>query len=136
MVVFVPLPVIMPAMKRTAKTTILTLSGLFLAVGAEALTPDAPKQYQGIVERNVFNIHPPAPVVAPVVDKTTQLPKITLNGITTILGTKMCFLSVPGTKPGAQPETLTLAEGQAQSDVEVKQIDEKAGVVKVVNHGE
>jgi hypothetical protein len=31
---------------------------------------------------------------------------------------------------------MMLAEGQAQNDVEVKQIDEKAGIVKLVNHGE
>lgn len=29
-----------------------------------------------------------------------------------------------------------LAEGQAQDEIEVRQIDEKAGSVKVVNHGE
>jgi hypothetical protein len=68
--------------------------------------------------------------------KKTPPPKITLTGITTILGKKVTFLTVPPTKPGAAPESVMLAEGQAQNEIEVKTIDEKAGVVQVVNHGE
>jgi murein DD-endopeptidase MepM/ murein hydrolase activator NlpD len=67
--------------------------------------------------------------------KKNDPPKITLNGITTILGKKQSLLTVPGSTPGTRSEDLMLAEGQAQNDVEVREIDEKAGVVKVVNHG-
>ena len=136
MVVFGPLPAIIRVMKCAAKTTILAVTSLLLGAGAEAVTPDAPAQYQGIVERNVFNIHPPATVNTVEPKQKEAPPKVTLNGITTILGKKVTFLTIPGPKPGAPAETLMLAEEQGQDDIEVKQIDEKAGVVKIVNHGD
>ena len=125
-------------MKRGGKTEICVLIGvLFSAAGKASVSDGTGRPYDGIVERNVFNLHPPAPVVDPatLIPKTPP-PKITLTGITTILGRKLTFLTTPGTKPGAVPESMALAEGQAQNDVEVKTIDEKAGIVKVINHGE
>lgn len=136
MVDFGPLAAIIRVMKCAARTTVLAVTSLFLGAGAEAVTPDAPTQYQGIVERNVFNIHPPQAALNPADMKQKEAPpKITLNGISTILGRKQCILTVPS-KPGAQPESLILSEEQGQDDIEVRQIDEKAQVVKIVNHGE
>jgi hypothetical protein len=92
--------------------------------------------YSAIVERNVFNLHPPPPPINPAdLIKKAPPPKITFTGITTILGIKKAFLTVPPSKPGP-PESIILSEGQAQNDIEVKHIDEKAGVVQVINHGE
>jgi hypothetical protein len=92
--------------------------------------------YSAIVERNVFNLHPPPPPINPAdLIKKAPPPKITFTGITTILGVKKAFLTVPPSKPGP-PESIVLSEGQAQNDIEVKRIDEKAGVVQVRNHGE
>lgn len=159
MVVLVPVPVIIRSMKRGHEMTICVLVSVLLSAGAKAITEDptrspahgipesknpaAPaldssRPYGGIVDRNVFNLHPPPPPVDPseLAKKNVQIPKLTLNGITTILGKKIVFLTVPATKPGTTQETLMLAEGEAEEEVEVKQIDEKAGVVKVVNHGE
>lgn len=125
-------------MKRGREATICVLASVLLGCGVKAVTPDTVNNYQGIVDRNVFNLHPPPPPVDPneLAKSKIQIPKITLNGITTILGTKNVFLTVPATKPGVPPDTMMLAEGQAENEVEVKQIDEKAGVVKVLNHGE
>lgn len=124
-------------MKCAAKTTMLAVTSLLLSAGAEAVTPDVAAPYQGIVERNVFNIHPPQIQANPAdARQKEQPPKVTLNGITTILGRKVTFLTIPGPKPGAQPETLMLSEEQGQDEIEVRQIDERAGVVKIVNHGE
>lgn len=142
--------------KHTFKTTICVLATVLSGAGAHAITSDAPNTrktadtsageaaraespYQGIVDRNVFNVHPAAPVDTSAADaarKKQQIPKLTLNGFTTILGQKLVFLTEPPTKPGTPPQTLMLAEGQAQDEVEAKQIDVDAGVVKVVNHGE
>jgi hypothetical protein len=100
--------------------------------------PNTPRSsYEGIVERNVFDLRAPAPkgdeeALAP----KAQIPKLTLNGITTILGKKVTVITVPPAKPGAPATTVMLAEGQAQDEVEVRQIDEKSGAVKVINHGE
>ncbi len=125
-------------MKCGGKVTILALSGVLLNFGVYAATADAGDgPYHSIVDRNVFNIHPAPPPPSPEsLMKKEPLPKIILNGITTILGTKTTFLTIPGGKPGAPPETLMLTEGQGQNDIEVKEIDDKAGVVKVSNHGE
>ena len=124
-------------MKCAGKATILTVISLFLAVAAEAVAEAPATQYQGIVDRNVFNLRPPpAPVNPADLVKKEAPPKVTLDGITTILGKKITFLTVPPTKPGTPAQTLMLAEEQAEDEVEVTQIDEKAGVVKIINHGE
>ncbi|HWD91267.1 MAG TPA: hypothetical protein VG938_02855 [Verrucomicrobiae bacterium] len=123
-------------MKRGGKVEICVLMGLLLVTGASAMS-EATSPYDGIVERNVFNLHaPPAKVDPESLIQHTPPPKVTFTGITTILGKKLAFLTIPGAKPGALPESMMLAEGQAQNEIEVKQIDEKAGVVKITNHGE
>src|SRR5215469_4134711 len=143
MVLFVSVPVILQFMQRAGKATTLALISVLLSAGAEAVTPGnsttqtSANQYQGIVDRNVFNLRPPpAPINPADLVKKEAPPKITLEGIDTILGKKETILSVPPTKPGTPAQTLMLAEGQAEDDVEVTSIDERAGVVKVVNHGE
>jgi hypothetical protein len=124
-------------MKCGGKTALWVLMSVWCVTDAKALVSGT-GTYEAIVERNVFNLHPPAK--APSADELAAQnkvppPKITLTGITTILGKKVTFLTVPPTKPGTPPEAMMLSEGQAQSEIEVKSIDEKASVVKVVNHG-
>lgn len=108
------------------------------ALGSRFANTQTSQSYSAIVDRNVFNLHPPPPPVDPSesAKNKNQIPKLTLNGITTILGKKMVILTMPATKPGGAPQTLMLAEGQGEDEVEAKQIDEKAGVVQVNNHGE
>src|SRR6185437_13265595 len=120
-------------MKLGGKIEICVLAGVLASGGALAATSrvtDTP--YNAIVERNVFNLHPPIPREdSSALIKPTPPPKITLTGITTILGKKVAFLTTPALKPGTQPENAMLAEGQALNDIEVQSIDEKAGIVKV-----
>jgi hypothetical protein len=108
-------------------------------VSLEATVPDGGvDSYQGIPERNVFGLRPPSsqppsePEVAP-------LPKITLTGITTILDSKRALMKVAAANPKkadpAKELSLILSEGQREGDIEVLQIDEKAGSVKVRNSG-
>ena len=105
----------------------------------EGVVPD-PKlgQYQTIPERNIFGLRPP-PSEALSTNPPAQLPKITLTGITTILGNKraLMMLAPPNLKPGDTNKemSLILTEGERQGDVEVLQIDEKRGSVKVSNSG-
>lgn len=118
---------------------IRVLTGTLLSASAVALSSLGAVQnpYNSIVERNVFNLHPPPPPINPAdLIKKTPPPKITLTGITTILGQKKAFLTYPATKPNMPPNSVMLAEGQAQDEIEVKSIDENAGVVQVLNHGE
>lgn len=120
------------------RTIILALACVLAGMSARAAISNPSRDsYDGIADRNVFNLHAPAPKAdADALQPKVQIPKLTLNGITTILGKKVTVITVPGTKPGAPTTTVMLAEGQAQDEVEVRQIDEKGGVVKVINHGE
>jgi hypothetical protein len=135
--VFIPLAAIIRTMKHGGKAEFCVLVGVLLSTSAIAVTsPGADTPYNAIIERNVFNLHAPPPPVNPAdLIKETPPPKITLTGITTILGQKKTFLTIPATKPGSPPESMMLAEGQGMNEIEVKRIDEKAGVVEVMNHG-
>jgi hypothetical protein len=91
--------------------------------------------YQAIVERNVFGLKPPPPPPDPESQKP-PMPKITLTGISTLLGNKRAFLKTPAppAKPGEPPKSeqfYMLTEGQRDGEMEVIEIDEKAGAVKV-----
>jgi hypothetical protein len=93
--------------------------------------------YQSIVVRNVFGLKDPPPPQRPE-DNKPPPPKIMLQGITTILGKKRALMKVmTPPKPGAKPEdqSFILTEGQRDGDIEVLEIDEKAGIVKVNNSG-
>jgi hypothetical protein len=126
-------------MKHGGNAGLGVFVGALLSASAMSLTSfgATPNPYSAIVERNVFNLHAPPPPVNPA-DLIKKAPpmKITFTGITTILGTKKAFLTIPPVKPGGPPESMILAEGQALNDVEVKSIDEKAQIVQVINHGE
>ena len=107
------------------------LAGSF-AVGVSALgvTTDAQNTpYQSIVDRNVFALKPPPPPPDPEATKPPPV-KITLTGITTILGNKRALMKSPAPpgKPGepAKPEvSYILTVGQREGDVEVIDIDER-----------
>ena len=95
--------------------------------------------YGVIPERNVFGLKQPQAIKE--TPAQPQLPKIILTGITTILGNKRALMKTQPThaKPGQhEPEkeqSFILTEGQREGDIEVLQIDEKAGSVKVNNSG-
>jgi hypothetical protein len=123
--------------KRNAKifgSAVATLA-LSIAVGRTASGAQDPRLYQTIPDKNVFKLRDPPPVTAPVkpVENST-LPKIILNGITTIFGRKMALmkLMLPTKTPGDTGErSLMLREGERENDVEVLQINEKNGSVRV-----
>ncbi len=108
---------------------------IFVATAGWAIDNDTP--YQGIVDRNVFALKPPTPPPPPP-DNRPPPPKIWLTGITTILGKKLVLLKTQGTpRPGVkgEDESYTLTVGQRQGDVEVLEINERDGIVKVNNSG-
>jgi hypothetical protein len=115
-------------MMRGANTLVYLLS-FSLGISAHAVSAgDSP--YKNIVERNVFGLKPPQ---GPVADAPPPPSKITLTGITTLLENKRALLSVQ--VPNKPLETFMLTEGQRDGEIEVREIDEKAGTVKVLNHG-
>jgi hypothetical protein len=88
--------------------------------------------YQAIVSRNVFGLNP-APTNTTEPEAPPPPLKITLTGITTMLGNKRALLSAQSANK--QPETYILSEGQREAAIEVLEINETAGTVKVRNHG-
>jgi hypothetical protein len=116
-------------------------AGAILLAGTRlpAIVPDvSSSQYQGISERNVFGLRPPPTQPSPT-NTPVALPKIVLTGITTILDSKRALMKVaPANGKQVEPGkelSLILTEGQREGEIEVLQIDEKAGSVKVNNSG-
>ena len=126
-------------MKHGAKVLGLLAGSIALCGVAGAVTEDpAANPYLTIVDRNVFSLKPPPPPPAVEENKPKEV-KITLTGITTVVGKRVLMKSpAPPGKPGepAKPEiSYILSEGQRQGDVEVLEINEKTGDVKISNAG-
>lgn len=126
-------------MRHGGKILLWVMCGLALSSGAFAI--DADKPYAAIVDRNVFKLNP-IPPANPADSATNNAPPpdLTLAGITTIFGNKRAIIKAAPKgppKPGVPPEneSYILAEGQREGDIEVLQIDERAGVVKLLLAG-
>ncbi len=105
------------------------------AIPASAATSNP---YNGIIDRNVFSLKAPEPPAPPGPPPAPPV-KLTLTGITTILGNKRALLKaqVPPHPPEpAKEESYMLTEGQRDGGVEVLSIDERGGIVKVNNNGQ
>lgn len=93
--------------------------------------------YQSIIERNVFGLKPPVQPTAPAPEEVKPS-KVQLIGIANMNGKKIALIKfIEPPKPG-QPvpqEPLVLSEGEAAQDIEVIEIDEKAGLAKILNKG-
>ena len=126
-------------MKYGVTMLLCLVGGFALHVAANEATSDSPNNpYQSIVDRNVFALKPPPPPPDPEATKPPPV-KITLTGITTILGKRALLKSpAPPGMPGepAKPElSYILAPGQREGDIEVLDIDEVGGNVKLRNAG-
>ena len=117
---------------------ILVLSCFALLTGSLGLTADVPSNpYQGIVDRNLFSLKP-APKAEDNANPAGPAPKITLTGFTTILGDKRVLFKVqmpPKPPTPLKEESFIMTEGQRDGEIEVLEIDDKAGVAKFNNHG-
>ena len=134
-------------MKLGDKTAMGLAAGLALSLTAHAVTPDNPSSssgpYQTIVDRNVFGLRPPPPPPDPAELNKPKPVNITLTGILAgkVFGGKKALMKTPPapSKPGEPPpqeHSMVLGIGEADGDVQVLEIDEKAGSVKVKNAGE
>jgi hypothetical protein len=116
----------------------IIVSLLLCAEGGLVWATSAENPYTGIVERNVFGLKPPS---APPVDPSSikpPPPKVILNGISTIFGTKKAILKMTPPAEKGQPakeQSFILSEGQRDGELEVIQINENAGAVLVNDYG-
>lgn len=116
---------------------LLGTAALVMHFAAGANTPDNP--YRAIVERNIFGLKDPPPPAPPEATKPPPS-KLTLTGITTILGKKQVLLKTAAApaKPGEQPkgeQSYIITEGVREGDIEVLEINEVAGSVKLIYAG-
>ena len=125
-------------MKRGQRNLIFVVSSFAFCAAANSISADSPSNpYQGIVDRNVFGLKPPPPLPKPEDNKPPPA-KITLTGITTILGNKRALMKVQvPAKPGepAKEQSYILTEGQRDGEIEVLEINELEGSVKVNESG-
>ena len=109
-----------------------------LCGGAQAVAGDqTPNQYASIARRNVFGLKEPV-IKQDEPGPVVQLPKVFLTGITTVLNQRLAFLKTqPQAKPGGAAVELyfMLSPGQKQGEMEIIEIDEKAGRVKIIYAG-
>lgn len=128
-------------MKRGGKMLACMMGGLAVCTVAHGVTKEnSENPYQSIIDRNVFSLKPPPPAPDPSEANKPQVLKITLTGITTIFGDKRVLMKtapVPGKggEAAKKEESYILTVGQREGDIEVIDIDEKAGSVKVNNGG-
>src|SRR5690606_3154088 len=110
----------------------------FLASGVTAFSLSNAGPYQPIIERNVFALKTPVPIVD-TVDKTPTLPAgIELRGISALFGRPQVLLNIKvAAKPPEQPKdrSLVMDVGQREGDVEVLEIDPSQGLVRLRNQG-
>jgi len=120
-------------MKERAKWLSGAVRAVLVCAAAHASAhEDLARPYDAIALRNVFALV--AEQKHPVVEPVRALPKVELTGIATVLGQKLALLKAQfPAKPGeaAREFDLLLAEGQHDHDIEVVQIEEKAGRVKL-----
>lgn len=93
--------------------------------------------YDEICVRNAFGLRPPRP--PNLQTPSGLLPKVTLTGITTILGDKRVLLRIrfPAKVLQSPPKETSciLREGQKDGPIEILAVDEKARRVKMNNSG-
>jgi hypothetical protein len=105
-------------------------------VGASIISSAWSQEYASIAHRNLFGLREPA--IEIITAPPPVVPTVTLTGIVTILGRKQAFLTVqPVARQDSKtgPQSFILNEGQAQDEIQVLEIDERAGRVKINNHG-
>lgn len=123
------------AMKHSNKSLLYGCGLLVLAhiVNANA----APDSVAAIARRNAFRLIPPKPEVIAVVQQVER-PRITIQGVTTILGRPQVLLSIqqPAKPTDAPVGSWILAEGESRHEVVILQIDVASGTVRLRNNGE
>lgn len=114
------------------------MGGCALGTIASATTPDSSNHpYKMIPATNVFRLKSPLAKQSEPPEQM-PLPKITLQGITTILGRpQVLFRITPRSKPvGQEKETShVLSEGERVGEIEVLEINMPSSTVKFKNHG-
>jgi len=112
--------------------------GVFVGTSTRAATITARENpyAKAIVNRNAFSLNAPLPTI--VVPPRPPLPRITLQGVTTINGRRQVLFKVQFPSKAGEPAreiSCVLSEGERMGEIKVLEIDQRAGTVKFNNHG-
>ena len=117
-------------MKRKLNLAALALGILLFTGAARAAGPDAAANpYSVIYQRSVFGLVPPPPPAD--AGAAIPTPDIALNGVMNIFGRKYALFKLPAGKG----KNYLLGEGQGDGEIELLSVDERAGEIKINNHG-
>lgn len=126
-------------MTRERIVLTLILGGCTVCAGARAGFAGSPANpyLENVTNRNVFRLTSPKLESAPPEPPKPAF-RVTLTGIMTILGKQQALMKVQRPAKAGQPssdEAYILAVGEREGDLEVLEIDEAVGTVKVSNAG-
>jgi hypothetical protein len=110
---------------------------LAFCTASKAVVHNDGKPFQPIVDRNLFGLVPRLVEPTPTRPQPPAL-TIKLTGITTVLGDKRALLKVLSPAQGTEParETFSiLTQGQRAGGLELLEVDEQAGTVRVAEGG-
>jgi hypothetical protein len=121
-----------PVLHLLCLSAVLTLMGIIPVKGKTS--SDNP--YALIASRNVFGLHQ-LTFSQPPVEPAEPPVKISLTGITTVLGSLDALFKISNTSGTSAPSNkfYTLSEGETEDDVQVVQINVNQGLVTFNNHG-
>jgi hypothetical protein len=114
---------------------VLIFAGAARASGAEpaarsASGPEAEANpYRVIFQRSVFGLV--SPPLAAEISATDSPPDIVLNGIMVVFDRKYALFKLPAEKG----KSYLLGEGQSDGQIKLLAVDDRAGVIKIDNHG-
>ncbi len=109
----------------------LLLTAFGLGFSVHAVTPD---RYDTIVDRNIFRLTSPPPPPAPATNNDALDKNIELSGISNFGGQKKAWFIIK-TKGAKDTLYINLGENERQEFLEVLNISEEEGEVKVLNAG-
>jgi hypothetical protein len=126
-------------MNRVDRPLALALGSFLLSTAVRAdVTEALDQRYQVIIDRNAFGLKPPPPIGTIQTNQPPPPVNIKLTGITRdFAGVKawMVIPAQPGPGKTSNPQYLTIPEHEKQGDIEVLEINEKEGTVKILNTG-
>jgi hypothetical protein len=117
-------------MKSELNMAVFVLGVLIFTGAARATGMGAESNPYGVIfQHSVFGLVPPQPPAA--VNTATAPPDIIVNGVMNIFGRKYALFKSQTNKG----KSYLLGEGQSNGEIELLSVDERAGEIKISNHG-
>jgi hypothetical protein len=126
-------------MKQFGKIIVCVVSCLgFSVMAGPGNVAQTNNPYTSITSRNVFDLSAPLPVANEIAASNEPLPKITVDGITSILGDWEVLFKVGEVNPAGavvKEHFSILRQNETDDGIKVVSIDSDVGTVTFINHG-